>query len=114
MAQRYASLYERLIANSEAAPGQNECGCWLWKGKTDGKRWPYGTLNVRIEGRHVTLRAHRAMAEVFEGVLGPDDTIDHLCRTALCINPDHFESISNAENARRSYHDNPRLKGQKR
>ncbi len=45
MAQRYASLFERLIANSEPAPGQNECGCWLWTGKTDGKRWPSGTLN---------------------------------------------------------------------
>ena len=39
---------------------------------------------------------------------------DHLCRTALCINPDYFEIISNAENARRSYRDTPRLKGQKR
>ena len=53
MAKVYGSMYERLVANSEKPDDQNECGCWLWTGKTDGKRWHYGKVNVRIDGRHV-------------------------------------------------------------
>lgn len=109
MAQRYASLFERLIANSEPAPGQNENGCWMWTGKTDGKRWPYGTLNVRVSGQHRTLRAHRAMAKVFEGELGPEQTVDHLCGVYLCVNPDHFDIVTRVENSKRSQEVNPRL-----
>ena len=42
MNRRYGSLFERLVANSHKPDDQNENGCWLWTGTTDGKRWPYG------------------------------------------------------------------------
>ena len=76
MAKVYGSMYERLVANSEKPDDQNECGCWLWTGKTDGKRWPYGKVNVRIEGKHVSLRAHRAMAEITDWLESALDSRD--------------------------------------
>ena len=110
MAKVYGSMYERLVANSEKPDDQNECGCWLWTGKTDGKRWPYGKVNVRIEGKHVSLRAHRAMAEITEGrALDPEhETVEHLCGNPLCVNPDHFELIDRVDNSLRSILEKPR------
>ena len=110
MAARYNSLYERLVANSHKPDDQNEAGCWLWTGKTDGKRWPYGKINVRRDGRHVSLRAHRAMAEMMERrPLDPDhETVEHLCGNPLCINPDHFELIDRVDNSLRSILEKPR------
>ena len=107
MAKIYASMYERLVANSEKPDDQNECGCWVWTGC---KRWPYGKVNVRIEGRHVSLRAHRAMAEVTEGrALDPEhETVEHLCGNPLCVNPDHFELIDRIDNSLRSILEKPR------
>ena len=110
MVKVYDSMYERLVANSEKPDDQNECGCWLWTGTTDGKRWPYGKVNVRIDGRHVSLRAHRAMAEITEGrALHPDhETVEHLCGNPLCVNPDHFELIDRVDNSLRSIIEKPR------
>lgn len=110
MNKRYGSLYERLVANSHKPDDQNENGCWLWTGKTDGKRWPYGKINVRRDGQHVSLRAHRAMAETMEErPLDPDhETVEHLCGNPLCINPDHFELIDRVDNSLRSIMAKPR------
>ena len=108
--RKYLSFYERLVANSEKPDDQNENGCWVWTGKTDGKRWPYGAVNVRVDGQHKTLRAHRAMAEVLEGrPLDPDhETVEHLCGNTLCINPDHLELIDRVDNSLRSIMEKPR------
>lgn len=110
MNKRYGSLYERLVANSHKPDDQNENGCWLWAGKTDGKRWPYGKINVRRDGKHASLRAHRAMAETLEGrPLDPDhETVEHLCGNPLCVNPDHFELIDRVDNSLRSIMEKPR------
>lgn len=104
--KRYASLFERLLANSVKLDDQNDNGCWVWIGKNCRG---YGRLNVRLPGgKHATLAAHRAMFEEMHRPLELDETVDHLCRVTLCINPDHLEALPNAENARRSQVDNPR------
>lgn len=111
MSKRYNSLYERLVANSNKPDDQNENGCWLWTGKTDGKRWPYGKINVYEKGgTYRTLRAHRVMAETLEGrPLDPDhETVEHLCGNPLCVNPDHFELIDRVDNSLRSIMEKPR------
>jgi hypothetical protein len=107
---RYNSLFERLVANSHKPDDQNENGCWLWTGTTDGKRWPYGKVNVRIDGKHTSLRAHRAMAQLFEEKpLDPEhETVEHLCGNPLCVNPDHFELIDRVDNSLRSIMEKPR------
>lgn len=110
MARLYDTLYARLVANTTLVEGQNENGCWLWTGKTD-RRGEYGHLNIRRDGKHVTVKAHREMYRiVFGRELGPGETVEHCCRVGLCINPDHFdeEPLSHSENAQRSQRDNPR------
>ena len=47
--KRYASMYERLVANSEKPDDQNENGCWVWTGRRHNSN--YGVLAVRIPGR---------------------------------------------------------------
>lgn len=102
---RYGSLYERLVANTHAPDSAH--GCWEWKGKTDKRRGRegYPFLNVRQNGKVVTLRAHRVMVEQVEGVkLTPDQEVDHLCFNPRCVNPDHLEVTTKQVNlARRRY-----------
>jgi hypothetical protein len=99
----YRDLHERLMANSTTHEDQNENGCWTWVAGTKGRNKPYGKLNVYRGGKVVTVAAHRESAALFMGVvLAPSDTVDHLCENPMCINPDHMEIVSNAENARRS------------
>lgn len=66
-------------------------GCILWTGALD--KDGYGYSNGK--------RAHRtAYATAYGGV--PDGMeIDHTCRTRACINPDHLEAVTRAENNRR-------------
>lgn len=70
-------------------------GCWIWTGarNTGG----YGV--ARHRGR--TIGAHRMTYEVFVGPLDPFLEIDHLCRNPPCVNPDHLEQVTRAENIRR-------------
>ena len=72
-------------------------GCWPWRGalnwKGYGKFW--------IEGR--TVGAHRFAWEYRHGPIADDLTIDHLCRNKACVNPDHMELVSRAENAARRW-----------
>lgn len=69
-------------------------GCWLWEGSTRG-----GYGRVRIEGK--MMEAHRASYEKYVGDIPDGLVIDHLCRNRSCINPDHMEPVTNAENIKR-------------
>jgi hypothetical protein len=109
--KKYSSMFERLVANSIPPPeGQNEGGCWLWTGKRC-RRGEYGHLNIRVNGRVKTVKAHRVMYEITNDcTLREDETVEHQCEFTLCINPDHFfpETLTHAENSRRSQQRNPR------
>src|SRR5688572_10084476 len=81
-----------------------ESGCWIWTASTD--REGYGRIGVNRINRH----AHRVSWELKHGPI-PDSrpktraallTIDHLCRVRCCVNPDHMEVVTLAENLRRS------------
>ena len=69
--------------------------CWLWTGPPD--RYGYGTLTRNNRN----IKVHRWVYENLVGDIGADLTIDHLCRVRLCVNPDHLEPVTNAENLRR-------------
>lgn len=63
-------------------------GCWTWTGAATPKG--YGRFGV-AKGR--TVLVHRwayehMVAEIPEGL-----TIDHLCRTTLCVRPDHLDPV---------------------
>lgn len=77
----------------------HETGCWNWiRGKDkDG----YGKHTVTIDGKTFTVRAHAHSFIMNGGVIPDGKVIDHLCRNTSCVNPDHMEPVTNAENIRR-------------
>jgi hypothetical protein len=64
--------------------------CWIWKGFV---RKGYG----QYSGTH----AHRVSFQFYCGPIPPGLELDHLCRNPLCVNPDHLEPVTRAENMRR-------------
>lgn len=70
-------------------------GCWLWTGR-DNMR--YGILK---NGRG-NVYAHRFSYELAKGQIPDGLVIDHLCNIPLCVNPDHLEAVTQAENLRRA------------
>jgi hypothetical protein len=86
---------KRFIAKVEDSPD----GCWIWMGASN-ERYPgfrYGQFNYK--GKSAT--AHRAAYEMFVGPVPPGLVLDHLCRNPRCVNPDHLEPVTHAENMRR-------------
>jgi hypothetical protein len=98
---------ERLAAKIEILDN----GCWEWTGKItpDG----YGACGYK--GRRHVL-AHRAVFEEFVGPIPEGMVSDHVCHTDMvpncppetckhrrCVNPDHVEFVTNAENIRRGH-----------
>lgn len=73
-------------------------GCWLWLGKRDSNG--YGRLLVGGK-RGKEFMAHRLVYEHLIGPISPKLVLDHLCRTAECVNPWHCEPIEHLENLRR-------------
>lgn len=64
--------------------------CWLWTG-----------LQHKGYGRYSDGLAHRVSYEIHRGPIPDGLELDHLCRTPLCVNPDHLEPVTRAENMRR-------------
>lgn len=70
-------------------------GCWLWTAATDGCGYGwFGSSGGRA-------KAHRYSYEVAVGSIPEGLCIDHLCRVRCCVNPDHLEAVTLAENVRR-------------
>lgn len=97
--RKYATLEDRLIANSRISDEHAHAGtrCWDWVGTfgTGGRGEPYPQMSLRINGKHTVKRAHRLALEVFCGVVfGPDEHADHLCFRRCCVNPMHLERVT--------------------
>lgn len=76
-------------------------GCWRWKGSKDKNG--YGKFKVTSMGQKTTfLVAHRVAWAVRNERQVPEGmTLDHLCRSRSCVNPDHLDPCEIWENTQR-------------
>lgn len=70
--------------------------CWLWTGAT---LTGYGRF--KVGGGDLMTLAHRYAYTLMVGPIPEGLTIDHLCRVTNCVNPDHLEPVTMAENTAR-------------
>lgn len=72
-----------------------EDGCWLWAGSTNkagySKTWFRGKKDY----------GHRVVYTLLVGEIPEGLVIDHLCAVTSCVNPDHLEAVTQAENLSR-------------
>jgi hypothetical protein len=88
-----AELIPRIMSHISPEPNS---GCWLWTGAINRQGYAQTT-----RGRGRSLRAHRLMFEETHGKIPPGMVLDHICRVRCCVNPDHLEPVTQAENVRR-------------
>ena len=101
----YPSVYDRRAGAripddvrfwATVTPGSD--GCLIWTGARNPKG--YGTFRTE-EG---TASAHRWAYTFRYGSIPDGMEIDHLCFIRACVNPDHMEPVTHAENVRRGRH----------
>lgn len=68
--------------------------CIIWH---KSLRRGYGRIIIARK----SLNAHKYFYEQKYGKVPQDKVLDHLCRNRACINTDHLEVVSQAENTRR-------------
>lgn len=62
-------------------------GCWLWLGHVDNKGYGKYKHHGKAERAHRLTRRFRK-------------TADHKCQNTSCVNPDHLQDVSRAQNSR--------------
>ena len=89
------TIAERFWSKVNRSGGRD--ACWLWQAGlgTGG----YG----QFAPEHKSVLAHRVAYELTIGPIPEGQTLDHRCRTKICMNPTHLEIVTRAENRRRAW-----------
>lgn len=91
-----ANMREKIMVSTDQKL-TNGSVCWEWTGALNSKG--YGSMT---NGRRGSQLTHRYAYELLVGSIPRGLQIDHLCRNKSCLNTDHLEPVTNAENARRA------------
>ena len=95
--QRWRNEHIRELLRERAVPMPS--GCLVWTGAANGL---YGT--ICYNGKRVPV--HRLVWELEHGPIPPGLVIDHVrargCVYKRCINIEHLEMVTRAENSRRA------------
>ena len=79
----------------------HETPCWVWQWAKTPKGYGTVALPRSEDGSKRWIPAHRHFYEQHFGTIPDGYQIDHLCRVHECVNPDHLQAVTQAENARR-------------
>jgi len=94
------TIEERIASRHRVEPVTD---CWTWTGAVSNRS--YGS--IFYQGR--MQKAHRVMWELNFGPVPKGLELDHLCRNRLCINPNHLEPVTRAENLARGIQSNQNI-----
>lgn len=91
----------RLLARLRVVVADPRMGaCWEWTGVRNESGYGYLTITTDLY-RYRKVRVHRLSYMHFVGPIPEGLVIDHRCRNPACINPDHLEAVTSAENQSR-------------
>jgi hypothetical protein len=99
MTRRYATIADRLAANSTVAHDRMHQGvpCREWIGNTNNSGYP--RLSARCCGQVVKLYAHRiALEQKLGRPIRRGFEADHQCVNPLCIEPAHLQEVTQRRN----------------
>lgn len=86
--------------NKFAFPEPNS-GCFIWMGNLDHNGYGKMGVGYKSDGNKRNTWAHIAAYEYFVGPVPEGLELDHKCRMPCCVNPEHLEPVTHAENVRR-------------
>ena len=89
----FEEVYERMIRNCVR---DEETGCLIYQGQTDGKEDPYG----RISYRGTTMATHLVSWKRHKGRIPKGYDVDHKCTRRLCVEINHLMAVSKSKNAK--------------